>query len=124
MTDLPPLNCNGCTICCQGDTITLVDGDDPAAYETEVIAGKTVLAKGADGNCVYLGASGCNIHGRAPIMCKAMDCRSYALIFAGWDKEKQESRLANPLTARPIREGQRRLVAHAMARTAGGRPRP
>jgi Fe-S-cluster containining protein len=55
-------------------------GDDPASYETErainPLTGKAayVLRRGADGNCVYLGASGCTIHGRHPAICREFDC--------------------------------------------------
>lgn len=62
-----------------GDTITLMPGDDPAAFKTKLIAGKRQLAKGRDGNCVYLGKTGCQIHGQAPEMCRRFDCRRYFL---------------------------------------------
>lgn len=36
-----------------------------------------MLAHKANGECVYLGKKGCTIHDRAPIVCKAFDCRRW-----------------------------------------------
>lgn len=75
--------CDGCTLCCRNDAIVLhpEDGDDPAQYRTTAIphplTGRPVLmlAKAADGNCVYLDpASGCTIHDRAPAVCRTFSC--------------------------------------------------
>lgn len=81
MNALPPLDCAGCRKCCLGDTITLLPehGDNPANYKTRLVDGKRQLAKGRDGNCVYLGKAGCQIHGRAPFTCRRHDCRQYFL---------------------------------------------
>lgn len=107
---LPPLNCAGCRTCCLGDTITLLPGDDPAQYKTKLVGGQRQLAKGKDGNCIYLGPKGCKIHSRAPKMCKALDCRKYALMFAEWPKDKQAARLANPQTRASLEVGFRKLA--------------
>jgi len=77
---LPDLECGGCTTCCQGDSIRLVPGDDPTQYETTRRAdGHDYLTKGEGGDCVYLGPSGCRIHGRSPTACRIFDCRRYAI---------------------------------------------
>ena len=73
--------CNGCTLCCRGDAIRLLPADDPSQYETEPhdrYPGQLMLAHKANGDCVYLGESGCAIHDRSPLMCREMDCRNVA----------------------------------------------
>ncbi|MBO0710390.1 MAG: YkgJ family cysteine cluster protein [Acetobacteraceae bacterium] len=76
--------CNGCTECCRGDTIVLKPeyGDDPAAYrwhtEYNRVQGRMdmVLDRKPNGDCVYLSATGCTIHGKAPTVCREFDCRA------------------------------------------------
>lgn len=75
VSDVP---CDGCTRCCRGDTIRIMPHEDPSQWQTEPHPaghGMRQLAHKPDGDCVYLGASGCTIHGRAPQICKEMDCR-------------------------------------------------
>lgn len=75
--------CGSCRACCGHDAIILhpEDGDRPELYRTEPVTnpltGKPALMiqKGADGNCTYLGASGCTIHDYAPVICREFDCR-------------------------------------------------
>ena len=77
--------CNGCTLCCRGDVITLHPerGDDPASYDTQklTIPGSgievDILKKGPDGNCIYLGEGGCTIYERRPAICRTFDCRDW-----------------------------------------------
>lgn len=108
--DLPPLHCNGCRKCCEGDTITLEPGDDASKYETVLVNGQLQLAKADDGNCVYLGPRGCKIHRQAPRVCKALDCRQYAHLFETvFTPDQRRQRIENPLTAKVIREGASRL---------------
>jgi hypothetical protein len=59
-------------------------GDDLASFEHETVQlGEQiieVLRRRPNGDCVYLDpAAGCTIHGRAPAMCRAFDCRAYFL---------------------------------------------
>ena len=78
MYDVP---CNGCTRCCHGDAIRLLPSDDPSNYQTEPhdhIDGELMLAHKPNGDCVYLGATGCTIHPTKPLMCREMDCRRIA----------------------------------------------
>jgi Fe-S-cluster containining protein len=91
-------------------------GDNPAQYKTKLENGERVLAKGKDGNCVYLGPKGCKIHGRAPQMCRLLDCRKYALIVRGLSPEERAKRLALPNNAATIAEGERRLVQSSFTR--------
>lgn len=76
--------CNGCTLCCRGDAISIHPelGDDASQYQTvphfipELAAkGTLMLAHKPDRSCVYLGAGGCSIHGSAPALCREFDCR-------------------------------------------------
>ena len=73
--------CNGCRQCCIGDIIRLLPADDPTQYRTmphPFFSGHLALERDAEGNCVYLTPTGCGIHGRAPQMCREMDCRNLA----------------------------------------------
>ncbi len=76
MSDVP---CNGCTLCCHRDTITMLPGDDAASYKTvphERIKGALMLDHKANDDCIYLGDSGCTIYERRPQLCRDMDCRN------------------------------------------------
>lgn len=75
--------CGSCTaLCCKNDLIVLHPelGDDVASYEAEAIThpltGKPgwALTHKANGDCIYLGDSGCTIHGRHPAICREYDC--------------------------------------------------
>lgn len=67
--------CNGCTACCWNDRVFLGPQDDPAAFKWHEEGGYAVLDRKADGSCVYVTPEGCSIHGKAPAICKRMDCR-------------------------------------------------
>lgn len=76
--------CNGCRLCCQGDSIVLHPelGDIPEKYQTEPFPAYgpkgLMLAHKPNGECIYLGESGCTIHDRAPAICREFDCRRFA----------------------------------------------
>lgn len=73
--------CAGCVLCCKGDAVRLLPGDNADQYMTEphpYRRGERVLAHKPDGSCVYLGPSGCTIHETKPTQCKQMDCRVIA----------------------------------------------
>lgn len=84
--------CNGCTLCCQGDTIRLLPEDDPAQYKTEphwMDSTKLMLAHQRNMDCIYLDrAIGCTIHGNAPTICKEMDCRNIAQSYT-WTQARK-----------------------------------
>jgi hypothetical protein len=126
--------CRGCRLCCQGDAVRLEDEDLGRGYETEphpYIPGALMLAHRPNGDCVYLGVDGCTIHGRAPALCRAADCRSIALRydlrsaqalhglgrlnFAVWDKGND---LLAELRAE-VKEGMRARLERETAQTAG-----
>jgi uncharacterized protein len=74
--------CKGCTLCCQGDAIRLEPEDLVRSYRTEphpYAPGALMIAHTPEGHCVYLGEHGCSIHGNAPALCRAADCRTLAL---------------------------------------------
>lgn len=73
--------CDGCTLCCEGDAVRLLPGDDIDSYKTEQhprVKSARMLAHKENGDCVYLGESGCTIYERRPTMCRTMDCRLIA----------------------------------------------
>jgi Fe-S-cluster containining protein len=75
--------CGSCQACCRREWIVL----DPAAgdilelYATEDVfdprTGRPVkaLAHKPNGDCFYLAADGCSIHGHRPYLCRIFDCR-------------------------------------------------
>jgi Fe-S-cluster containining protein len=73
--------CGSCRACCRHDLIPLIPegGDLVWAYQHDVIATSAgpaaFLRCATNGDCIYLGRDGCTIHGRAPAVCKAFDCR-------------------------------------------------
>ena len=86
MVDVP---CGSCRHCCQHQLLLLhpEQGDDPARYLTMAavnpLTGRPGLAlrHKPNGDCIYLGETGCGIHGSAPALCKAFDCRRFYLRF-------------------------------------------
>lgn len=83
--------CDGCTLCCRGDAVRLLPGDDPTQYRTEPhdrFPGELMLAHKPNGDCVYLGEHGCDNHANRPIMCRGMDCRLIPQRFS-WTQARQ-----------------------------------
>lgn len=76
--------CGLCRQCCYHEHVFLHPeaGDDVESYKSVEIYDpgemrvRHVLAKRADGACVYLGPAGCTIHDRAPSLCRSFDCKS------------------------------------------------
>lgn len=77
------LNCDGCTACCKRDKIILGAEDVRSNYlhHKEWINSQEydVLDRKPNGDCIYLAESGCSIHGKAPGICRRMDCRKLFL---------------------------------------------
>jgi hypothetical protein len=46
-----------------------------------------VLATEPNGQCVYLGDSGCTIYDRRPLLCRTFDCRTHYLILPRQDRD-------------------------------------
>lgn len=79
--DIDNVPCNGCTLCCHGDAIRILPGDDPEQYNTvphDHFPSERMLSHKQNGDCLYLLSSGCSIHPTRPLMCKEMDCRNLA----------------------------------------------
>lgn len=69
--------CGSCGNCCTvGYLVDLGPSDDAS-----LAPGTGILARHADGSCVYHTRQGCSVHPRRPAACRAWDCRSLA--FAG-----------------------------------------
>jgi hypothetical protein len=91
-TEVP---CGGCTACCrsnQGLFLHPEQGDDVHSYQVQVradpVSGNPVyLLDTKDGACVYLGASGCTIYDRRPLLCRTFDCRKHYLILPRQDRD-------------------------------------
>lgn len=82
------VNCNGCVACCVNDAIILHPecGDDPANYEhvidvTHPFTGKPakMLDHKPNGDCIYLGDTGCTIYSKRPAICREYSCTSQFL---------------------------------------------
>lgn len=73
--------CGGCTLCCRDTDISLLHADDSASFSMMDSGGQQVIERTPDGACVYLGGTGCTIHDRKPMMCRAMDCRPLAHVL-------------------------------------------
>lgn len=79
--------CGSCHHCCTHEWIFLKpeQGDVAALYDTVDIVNPSTgrpgkaLAHKPNGDCIYLGATGCTIHGRHPAVCRDFDCRRFFL---------------------------------------------
>lgn len=88
--------CGDCHRCCQHDAIVLHPecGDVISTYETEQIAhpltGKPAhqLKHKPNGECIYLGSTGCTIWHRAPAICREFDCRRMFLKFSRIERKR------------------------------------
>lgn len=76
-SDVP---CGECRACCSHDRVLLGPRDDPGAFLWHQEGGYAVLDRKANGECIYLTPAGCGIHGRAPEICRRMDCRVLYLL--------------------------------------------
>jgi Fe-S-cluster containining protein len=88
--------CGSCRACCRRDGIVLYPehGDEPALYETVTeihpLTGRPtlMLARKRNGDCLYLGDTGCTIHDRAPAICREFDCRRNYLQFSRAERKQ------------------------------------
>ena len=69
-------------------------GDRVSDYQTvpcrNPLTGKPghMLDHKPNGECIYLGSSGCTIHGRAPLICREFDCRKMYLKFSRAERKR------------------------------------
>lgn len=83
--------CNGCTRCCHGDAVRILPGDDASKWQTvahDHMPGHLMLAHKPNGDCYYLGPSGCTIQHDKPTMCVEMDCRRIAQVLT-WTQARK-----------------------------------
>lgn len=106
--------CGPCRACCRNELIPLIpeDGDIVESYEHEMhfvptVGEIAVLRRKKNGECVYLGRDGCTIHGRAPAVCKAFDCRMFYLSKSR--AERQALRQGSQSSAAVFNAGKTRL---------------
>jgi len=88
--------CNGCVECCrsnQGLFLQPGQGDQVETYRHRVATDRTtgnpifLLETDANGQCVYLGATGCTIYHRRPLLCRSFDCRKHYLMLPRQDRD-------------------------------------
>jgi hypothetical protein len=72
------VDCGDCHACCQNQVVVLFPGDDTACGGWKIEGAHKVMQQRANGDCVHLGAAGCQIHGRHPQVCRAFDCMGVA----------------------------------------------
>jgi Fe-S-cluster containining protein len=46
-----------------------------------------LLATETNGQCVYLGGTGCTIYDRRPLLCRSFDCREHYLMLPRQDRD-------------------------------------
>jgi Fe-S-cluster containining protein len=88
--------CGSCHDCCTGnELVVMTPHDDASKYETETIrlngAVLLVLKRKPNGDCIYLDAGRCSIHGDQPHVCKIFDCR---LAYLQWMERPRHERRA------------------------------
>lgn len=107
--------CDGCKVCCVRETIILhpecgyVVASYDAAPIKNPITGATDMAirHKPNGECVYLGDTGCTIWSRAPIICKEFDCRQLFARFT--NRERKDLLKAGVLEKETLAAGKLRL---------------
>jgi hypothetical protein len=67
-SDIP---CNGCTTCCYGAVVPLLEDEDFPSVE---VNGQRVLPHNDEGNCIYLTDTGCEAWPDSPASCRTYDC--------------------------------------------------
>jgi Fe-S-cluster containining protein len=82
--------------CCrsnQGLFLQPGQGDQVETYRHRVATDRTtgnpifLLETDANGQCVYLGATGCTIYHRRPLLCRSFDCRKHYLMLPRQDRD-------------------------------------
>ena len=109
------LKCDGCRACYMNDALFLHPecGDSPEEYETvgaiNPLTGKKqfMLAHKPNGECVYLGESGCTIYERRPAICREFDCRK---MFKRFDRDTRRLMVRKGLASKAVMDaGRKRL---------------
>lgn len=101
----PVVPCNGCTLCCHGDAIRILPHEDASKWQTvphPFAPGALMLDHKPNGDCLYLGESGCTIHTDKPQQCVEMDCRNIARSLTGTQARKLDARAKAGIGGVPI----------------------
>lgn len=73
------LDCGECTTCCQWGSDTtirpLLTSSERLTLTDDFVGGHYVLKAKDNGDCFYLGETGCTIYKTRPEQCKEFDCR-------------------------------------------------
>ncbi len=86
--------CGDCHACCEFDLIFLHPecGDNLSDYDYEPaplpFKDRYILKHQENGACIYLTATGCSIHDKAPVICREYDCRMLVKRF-GYTKSRK-----------------------------------
>lgn len=84
--------CGTCVACCRDDQIVVRD-DEAHKFAWHFEAGRKVLNRKDNGECIYLG-KGCAVHDDPPDICRRFDCR---VLFLETPKAKRKRRIVeNP----------------------------
>lgn len=102
--------CGNCRACCSHEAIVLhpQHGDDIGSYETmDAVHPLTLepvkaLKQKPNGECVYLGAEGCTIHERAPVICREFSC--VGLWLSLMEMSRNDRRRARRVLGGPVLE--------------------
>ena len=113
MTALGDVPCGTCHHCCRNEVIVLLpdEGDDITQYEHDVMetphGNVSTLKHKPNGDCIYLDATGCSIHGRAPMICRTFDCRRW---YQSHTREVRRNMISHrPATRHVFNAGRDRL---------------
>jgi len=105
---LGPLDCGDCRLCCEGEDIPILEGDNSHQWEVKFTRRSPAYPRGlalatTEGRCAYLTQAGCGIHDKPrPVACVHLDCRVYAL-----DRQGKGS---NPQMQRVIDQGLKKIA--------------
>ncbi len=84
--------CNGCTGCCRSNLNVRLypqEGGEGLDLRTDP-EGYRWLRKNTDGSCIHLVDNRCSVYAQRPVVCRAFDCRSFAVAaIAGSDPDQK-----------------------------------
>jgi Fe-S-cluster containining protein len=91
------------------------EGDLLADYEHEIVdlpgVGRgPILRRKPNGDCHYLGADGCTIHDRTPVVCRVFDCRGAYLNFLDHPRNERRRMIAEGYVDKAIFDRGRALL--------------
>jgi hypothetical protein len=115
--DIRAVPCGSCHKCCNGETITLTDDENPEQYGVENLCiipsqdgnGQSLALKWKEnGDCIMLGENGCTVWPNHPTMCKQYDCRLHYIQLMSMSR-RQRRALAKQVVGPGTGDAQRML---------------